>query len=180
MEHRFAFCKVTWLPKYRGEPHVETRFRNIQDGEGGEAYLFKPLKGACFGYVHLGRTDPEDDDTIRSINLRQFDKHNRSKSINGIHIIWIAARLDGPGVCVVGEYQNATVYARQEPELPTRPFGWNISAKKSDVRFIPEPDRKTLEDVPLRQGNLWYAKGAKDQVVRKQALTDLKRLATEI
>jgi hypothetical protein len=163
-----------------------SRYRNIvnleegDDAEGAEGYLFSPHRGNCYGYVHLGRTDPDDDDTIRSINLRRLGGTATGNSVRGVHIIWIAARLHEPGICVVGEYRNATVYRTAEPSISRRKWGWNISTSTNDVKMIQDAKRINLPGVPLRQGNLWYANGPKDLNTRRTANAHISRFGIAV
>jgi hypothetical protein len=186
LKSKFAFCKVTWLPKYRGELHTATAYGNIDNDEdsgtreGAEAYLFLPERGICYGYVHLGRTDPYDDETIRSINIQQLDPKSGGESVEGVQVIWLARSLDGVGICIVGEYRDATVYRSAQPRVGKRRWGWNIRAQQANVRMIPEKRRIALAGVPLRQGNLWYAKAPSDAAVRRLAEAHLSRLAVPL
>ncbi|GAC1412601.1 MAG: hypothetical protein NVSMB64_22880 [Candidatus Velthaea sp.] len=180
MENKLMFCKVTWMTEYRGEIHEKTRYRNIDndldDGErqGGEAYLFKPYHGNCYGYVHLGRTDPDDDETIRKINVQAVGASPGSHVATGVHVIWIASHLDG-GMFVVGEYRNATVYRERQERVGNRRWSWNISAPVDCVRFVAEKERRPVTGVSLRRGNLWYARKPSNRTTRTQAKRHLDR-----
>jgi hypothetical protein len=154
--------------------------RRTDDREGAEAYLFQPYRGHCYGYVHLGRTDPDDDDTIRRINLMQLGAGRSAESVGDVHVIWLAARLGAAGICVVGDYRGAGVYHEAQAGVGRRPWGWNIEVRAEAVRVIPEERRVSLDGVPLRQGNMWYAKDARDDVTRRAAKAQLSRLGVSL
>lgn len=170
------------MTEYRGEIHERTRYRNIDNDnndeqrQGGEAYLFKAYRGNCYGYVHLGRTDPADDDTIRKINVQAVGASPGSNMATGVHVIWLSSLPEG-GKYVVGEYRNANVYREAQERVGNRRWGWNVSASIESVRFIPVEARLPITGVSLRQGNLWYATKASDRSSRVQAQKHLNRYA---
>jgi hypothetical protein len=163
------------MTKYEGEVTGDSRFSNVQKwGSATEKYLFKP-KGKPkmnFGYVHVPRGDRRDKNS-KSLRIERLGAKSRDPDIDDVHVIWIASEVGGDrGICVVGDYRDATVY-REAVEDADRFY--NVVAENKNCTPIPEGARVSLANCPLRRGNVWYAEGSLGEKVTEEALRTLRR-----
>lgn len=140
-------------------------------GRGYEICNFSGDANTFYGYVQPPGSQ---------IKINRIGANPDDDSINGVTVIWTAARPTG-GTVVVGWYRNATVFRNYQtfshaPEAHRRNRidGYYIKAPSNLARLLPV-DQRTLE-IPrsvtggMGQANVWYADNPKSKSIVKQVL----------
>lgn len=126
---------------------------------GFECYNFHPIDGYCYGYIP-GKRFP---------NITNLGASRNAESIDDILVVWMARNPETNSTCIVGWYQNATVYNSQQ-NFPVFPQGdaksiWNygVKAASHDTKLIAPTERTYViptyrdEEGGYGQSPLWYA-----------------------
>jgi 5-methylcytosine-specific restriction protein A len=167
---KLLFLNVGWMSKYQG--------LNRDTITGGGAYIsshgfghellnFKPFRGRMYGFGRVPHS---------SIKIEKLGAQPGALAADGVLVIWVAASR------IVGWYNNATVFRRVQapPKGSARfyqgdPMGYNIMANACDCQLL-LPDARLFEVPRSRERAdamgryLWYAKGPKNDLYRKEVL----------
>jgi hypothetical protein len=182
---RMLFCRVGWMPKYQGEKDSQGKV-DIQGGGkfvpehgfGYEMYNFLPDdQGNVYGYVRGGG----------KMDIDRLGAKRGDKSISQVLVIWVATHPKEGGMCIVGWYNDATVFRSHQPcpqhltgkrPLPDRSYQWGfrVVAKYGDTLLLGENNRTFLvpqateDSSGMGQRHIWYADEKKDQALRQRVL----------
>jgi len=142
-----------------------------EEGRGHEICNFAPNTNVLYGYVQPPGAQ---------IDIERIGASADDESINGVTVIWTAARPTG-GTVVVGWYKNATVF-RKYQKFPKPPRiqkqngidGYWIKAPAYQASLL-LVDERTLE-IPrqvkggMGQANVWYADKPESASIVKRVL----------
>lgn len=175
---RMLFCRVGWMPYYRGESHIEGGGEWVEDhGYGYEIYNFKPdEQDNLYGHVEAGR----------EMAIDRLGASHRAESVSPVLVVWVATHPGG-GMRIVGWYKSATVFRELQPcpqhlvgkrPLPEANEHWRfrIVAKQRDAVLVKESERTfpipkaTKYSRGMGEKNIWYADSPKDQDLRQKVL----------
>ncbi len=169
---RMIFFNGGWMSAYDGigtDKIVHGGTYIDKHGFGGEVYNFRNSDGKNYGYVMTKSGTLN----LKRINLeQQFD----SDVIENVTCVFVATHPIG-GRCIVGWYQNASIYFRYQLYLgndrkimtgqedwdsDSNQVGYFSSAQNSDVVLLTEDERLDTPEVPAGKGgfgqsNVWYA-----------------------
>lgn len=166
-----VFLRIGWMDYYRGQSASDTISGGgsyvDEQGYGHEIYNFKQYEGHFYGYVRPPRGGL-DEWTFPQINIGRLGGTSKDEEVSGALAIWVAKHPDTHESCIVGWYQNATVYRQfqQSPPESNRTYngedmGFYFLAKTEDSVLLPRDER--LFTIPtggkgkLGQSNIWYA-----------------------
>ena len=126
-----------WMNNYSGisGDAIKGGFKYLKDHkEGHEAYNFSPKNGKCYGFAPI---------MTETINIDRLGAQPEDVSIDDVTIVWTAKR-EGFGKCVVGWYNNATVYRSSKTRM-VKGKEWYYYAKTDEHHavLIP-PDERNL------------------------------------
>jgi hypothetical protein len=137
-------------------------------GDGGEVYNFYPFKGNYYGYVTTAGNSG-------TLNIDNLGAPRKSDRIDGVDVIWTAARPDGSGTVIVGWYRRATVYRRYADCPEGHPLPGNticiVIGSVANARLLPRDGR--LFVIPrakrgyMGQSNVWFAHSAPPAFIAK-------------
>ncbi len=132
-------CNLVWMPKYRGEAEVHPGgFDYVSiNGYGHELLNFDQINGKLFGFVQT---------RSGTINIDRLGAKPEDDCIDGVRIIFMS-RHQALGPVLIGWYENARVWRKQQPGVRSIPTHPNI---KIDYQFEAEADRAHLVPVAER------------------------------
>ena len=108
-------------------------------GTGHEVLNFEPSMGKNYGYAPVRHG---------TINIQRLGARPQDDKISGITVVWTAPR-PGFGKCIVGWYENATVYKTAQTRMLKRKKSYyNVVVNAADAHLIP-PDERNFHMVGL-------------------------------
>ena len=163
MTRQVVFAKIGWKKLYDGsrddDPKPIGAGTHNKGNTGGETFNFCALEGGkVHGFVHTGKNTPGKHD---GLNLRRIDPsaNPATNSLDGILVVFLAKvppeynKKLGRGICVVGWYDNATVYDSAEHNGEDRSkSNYNLEARAGAWVRIPWYKRTRQFDLSGKGG----------------------------
>lgn len=171
------FINIGWMTDYKGPEESGTIGNHAhlkKNKTGFECYNFHPIDGYRYGYLP-GHRFPD---------ITNLGATRKEESVDGVLVVWMARNPTTNQTCIVGWYQNATVYNSKQ-DFPVFPQGdadaiWNYSVKAavSDTKLL-APDKRTFviptyhdEEGGYGQSPMWYASKRPD--IREKVFNYIK------
>ena len=162
-----VFINIGWMVEYRGDigrdPIRGGHGYIRKNGEGHEAFNFKPKRGLYYGYVP-GRNN---------IRIRNFANHTRDLA-TGITVVWVARHPENGRYVIVGWYRDATIFKLPQASawrLGSEHIFCQITAPEAgsklvprELRTFPSPD---LPQIGFGRSVIYYGNDELNPVVRK-------------
>lgn len=159
-----VFVNIGWMKDYAGPSAGDMPVGGhgyLKDGNiGHEVFNFAPLKGKVYGYVPRSAR----------INLKNLGGSSSDLSVSPVTVVWIARNPRDKKTYIVGWYENATVFKKNDHICLKRRKDFDVSyqiqapAKQAtllsiDQRLFRIPTAK--QEGNLGQSPVWY--GGKDE-----------------
>lgn len=178
--NKIVFCNIAWMKDYAGiadddKPRNGGKFVEV-NGTACESLNFLIYNKYCYGYVKT---------TENSMKIERINTQAEGKEyLEGITVVWVAS--DGTSEKIVGWYENAAVYRKQQEIIDNKLdiyeserdlLLYQFKAEYKDCYLIRPEKRTFLIDRAKKvgkgkgfgQSNVWYADSeyAKENIVPK-------------
>ncbi|MGH9439017.1 MAG: DUF3883 domain-containing protein [Terriglobia bacterium] len=136
------FTRIGWMKWYQGPQPDDKKpigggkynVRNV----GIEAFNFSPLDGEMSGYFQPPQAGNE------SIALERIKAGFNGEELKGVLVVFVATRPNGGGQRLIGWYQNATIWRKQQNSNDVRRnrFSYYLRTSAKNAVLIPEKKRE--------------------------------------
>lgn len=161
------FCNIGWMKYYRGLQDDAIRGGGSyvdEHGDGGEMYNFlERPDGLIRGYVRSGG----------KININRLGAKQSDDSVGNILVVWVSKKPVVGGVYIVGWYEGATVYRKEQTKgiIDERLGRLDYLAETHPRNAVLLPEGWRRFQIPtgtdgLGQSHLWYAHEPANQKFR--------------